>query len=145
MGDDDGGVFENLVGVGKDGIELDGLAGAERVLLVGEADVDAPRAHPADLVVIAVGFGVVERTAGLGFAVEEFDALVGELFEVEGPGPIALDGFPVGGSRFDQGEKIGGGEAEDLGEAIERLEFDQILVSLELGEAGDRQGRCRME
>ena len=145
VGDDEFGVFEDFVGVGQDGVELNGFARFEGVFFVAEGDVDAAAADPADFVFVAVGFGVLEGGAGFGGGVEEVDALPRELFEVEGTGLVALDLFDVSGSGFREGKEVGGGEAEDSGDAEKSVNSDHGLVALELGEARDGEFRALRE
>ena len=75
MGDDEFGVFDDLVDVREDGVELDGFARIEGVFFVAEGDVDAAFANPADFVFVAVGFWVFERVSDFGGGVDPHAAV----------------------------------------------------------------------
>lgn len=133
VGDDEFGVFEDLVSVGEDGIELDGFAGTEGMLFVAEGDMDATAADPTDFMLVTMGFRMLEGIAGFGGRVEKVDALPGEFFEIKGSGLVAFDLFDVSGSGFRKRKKIGGGKSEDSGDTEKGVDSDHRLVAFQLG------------
>jgi hypothetical protein len=131
--DDQPAVFDDMVGMFQDGIELDRFPGHQMVGLPGKRNLHRSLENPANFKVITMDFRTGQVIPGLALSVQAFDVVVYYFIKGETALGSMADLFPMGGPGLGQCHQIRRAHIKNPGNAKQGFQFRDGLISFQFG------------